>query len=298
MLRAERNAAWSSSQPFGASVAPAASMEAWGLMARAKLGDDQALQALRRMADEVPLFPGPLPAINQVKPDEYQAKRRALDDFASKVRRRGYALFALALMKEPGIQEKALAALRNKPADAEGMGMFFFGHGGDTNPLILAVLEAGAAEGFKSLVDYCSDEKNAVKDQAQVLSELNILSSPPPFRAAEDKFSIAGEIRQRLPKDAQQRLVSSYVSILKRYVPDPKHQWDHTLNYISNMAMVLPEKALPPEGVAALEDLVNRLPGPNEQYPKQSIITVLKRYGKDPGAAVRPPAPPGKTPEF
>jgi len=300
LLRAERNAAWSSGQPMLAATAPAALMEAWGLMARAMLGNDDALQTLRKNAEGLPPSPGPLPAPNKVKPAEYQAKQREIEDFQSKVKKRDHALLALALLKEPGVQEKALAAIRNKPADAQGMGMgvFYSGFGGDTNPLLLAVLQPGAEEGFKCLVDYCADEKGVLKDQAQVLSELNALSGSQQRGVADDKFSITSDIRQRLPKDAQQRLIAPYVGILKRYAPDPKQQWDMTLNYISNFAMVLPEKALPPEGVTALEELVKKLPGPIGQWPKQSFAAVLKKYGKEPSDAVKPPRPPEKAPDF
>lgn len=298
MLRAERNAAWASGQQFGMAATSAASMQAWGLMARAMLGDDSALQTLRKMAGDLPPSPGPLPAMNKVKPAEYQAKQRAIDDFTRKVNERNNALLALALLKEPGVQEKALAAIRNKPPDVQGRGMFYSGFGGDSNPLILAVLQSGGEEGLKRLIDYCADEKGAFKDQAQMLGELNTLCTSSPHRGAEDKFSITADIRQRLPQDAQQRLMAPFIGLVKRYAPDPKQQWDMTLNYISGFAMFLPEKALPPEGVAALEELLNKLPGPNEQYPKQGIVAILRKYGKDPAGAVKPPRPPEKAPDF
>src|SRR5204863_4341999 len=63
VLRAERDAAWSNAGAGGyGQLTPAASLEIWGLMARAKLGSEQATTALRDLTAELPAAPPPLPA--------------------------------------------------------------------------------------------------------------------------------------------------------------------------------------------------------------------------------------------
>jgi len=289
ILRAERAAAWNYSQQFAAPNS--ASLEAWGLMARAKMDNAEALASLRRLADELPPAPEPLPPIKQVKPAEYQAKQAAVNAYGARVRLRDHSIFVLALMKEPGIQDKAMAAIQNRKANTDDqvrmMGMY-----GGTDPLTLAVLEPDADAGFKRLVAFCQDEKNSLKDQVAMLGELNGLFGPTDFMGADEQFSVATAIRKRIPKEDRQLVVAPFVGILKRYVPDPKNGWDMTLNYINNISMALPANALTPEGVDAIEALVNKLPGPKEQYPKQSFIAILKKYGKGADAPVKPPKPP------
>ncbi len=294
MLRAERDAAWGTTQQYAVVQAPSASMEAWGLMARAKLGNDQALQTLRKMAGDLPPAPEALPVMNQVPAAEYRAKLIAQTEYAGKVRQRGHAIFALALLKEPGIQEKALAGIQSKTVVDQQAMMY----GGGADPLILAVLEADAESGFKKLIAYCSDEKYALKDQAGVLGELSGMMTGGGYLGAEEKFSITYDIRQHLPKDAQTQLVAPYVSLLKRYTPDPKQPWDMTLNSISNIGMTLPENALIPDGVTALDALMDKLPGPKEQYPKQTFMAILKKNGRDFNLPVKPPKPPAENSQF
>lgn len=297
MLRAERDAAWGMSLQYAVVQVPSASMEAWGLMARAKLGNNQALQTLRQLAGDLPPAPEALPEMNKVSAAEYHAKRIAQTEYAAKYKQRSHAIFALALLKEPGIQDKALAAIQNKiNIDPQVMmGMF----GGGTDPLILAVLASDSESGFKKLVEYCADEKYILKDQAGVLSELNGLMTTGGYFGVEEKaFSVSNDIRQRLPKDAQTLLVAPYVSLLKRYTPDPKQPWDMTLNSISNIGMSLPENALIPDGVTALDALMTKLPGPMEQYPKQTFMAILKKNGRDIHLPVKPPRPPAENSQF
>jgi len=303
MLRAERNAAWSNAQQYGVAVAQAASMEAWGLMARAKLGNDQALQELRKLADDLPPAPAPLPGMTKDNAADYHAKQVAIAAYEARVKLRGHAMFALALLKEPGIQDKAIAAIESKVITDQQVMMM--GFAGETDPLVLAVLEPDINTGFSKLVAYCSDEKYAVKDQAGVLGELNALLIAGAHLGAEDKFSVSAEIRQRLNKDDQKKLAAPYASLMKRYTPDPNKQWDMTLNTISNIGMGFLENALIPDGVDAMEALLKRLPGPKEQYPKANFVAILKRNGKEYAPAannpkssntpVKPPKPPDGT---
>ncbi len=292
MLRAERDAAWLNGQGMNAQSTPAALMETWGLTARAKLGDEGALAALRKMADDAGPAPDPLPAAGTIPAADFLKLKKLHDAYAAAAVKRGYALLALALMKEPGIQDKAFAAVQAKHSENDkprGMNNF----GGGTDPAVLAVLEADAQTGWNRLVALCSDERNNIKEQAAVLGELNHLVTGRNGSGSDEKFSVTNEIRQRLPKDAQTQIVAPFVGILKRYSPDAKQSWDGTLNYLSNVGMTLPANALPPDGVAALEALVNKLPGGRDQFPKLNFLTVMKRNGKDiTNTPVKPPKPP------
>ncbi len=297
ILRSERNAAWASGQQFGTVTAPAASIEAWGLMTRAKMGQDAALQSLRKLAGDLPPNPGVLPAMTKDNAAEYQAKQIAINEYAARAKLHGQAMLALALLKEPGIEAKALSAIQNKSStDHQAMMMGMYGGGAD--PLILAVLEADGEAGLTKLLAYCSDEKAAVKDQASVLNELNSLVSPMAFLGAEDKFSVTAEIRKKLPKDTQKKLTAPYASILKRYAPDPNQQWDMALNTISNIGMALPANSLDADTVEAMNALVGRLPGDKNQYPKPNFIAIMKKNGKDFNLPSKPPKPPVDDKQF
>ncbi|HLX60247.1 MAG TPA: hypothetical protein VKX17_03085 [Planctomycetota bacterium] len=288
ILRAERDAAFGNIQSYGM-MTPAAAIETWGLMARAKLGNAAALATLHKLVDEPLDTPAALPAFGKVPPAEFLAKQQVLNDYAAAVRKRNHALLALALLKEPKIQEKALAIIVARCTECDQQVRVMNYSAGGTDPAILAVLEANAESGFKQLLEYCSEEKLPVKDQAAALGELFTFLSPRNFGGAEEKFTIVSDIRSRMPKDAQQQLIPAYVGILKRYTPDPKQQWDATLNTITSIAFMLPDKSIPPEGIAALETLTNALPGPKEQYPKQQFVQLLKKYGKDLNEPVKPP---------
>ena len=298
ILRAERNASWSNTQQYGMATVPAASIEAWGLMTRAKMGSEQALNELRKASGDLPPSPGALPAWGKVPAAEYLAKQTAQAEYGAKIRLRGQAMLALALFKEPGIQDKALAAIRKK-AEIDQQGMMMMGmYGGGTDPLILAVLEPDTEGGFAKLIAYCSDEKVAMKEQAGVLTELNALLTSAKYMGADEKFSVTQAIRERLPKDGQKQLAAPFVSIVKRYAPDTKQPWDMTLNSIANIGMGLPEDSLGKDGIDALEELLKRLPGPKEQYPKQNFISILKKNGRDVNGPVKPPKPPAETGQF
>ena len=278
MLRSERNASWANAQQYGVAGTPTASIEAWGLMARAKLGQDSALQALRKLAGDLPPAPAPLPTMTKDNAADYHAKQIAIAEFGARAKLHAQAMLALALLKEPGIAEKALGAIQNKANtdhQAAMMGMY----GGGTDPLILAVLEADHNTGFAKLVAYCSDEKAVVKDQASVLSELNGLIASNANAGGDEAFSVTAVIRKTLPKDAQKKLAAPYASMLKRYQPDPNQPWDMTLNTLSNIGMMLPANSLDADAVDAINTLVNRLPGAKDQYPKPNFVamTTLSR---------------------
>src|SRR5204863_5673176 len=131
--------------------------------------------------------------------------------------KRRYAFLALALMKEPGIAERALAALPVKEQALDNQVPYAWQFGQEVSPLTLAVLVADPEQGFSRLLARLSDEKISVKEQAAELYDFYKLLMPNNWTGADDSFSIIGDIRQKLPKDAQATLASAWVALLKRY---------------------------------------------------------------------------------
>lgn len=290
LLRAERNAAWLQMQMQTYGQADYASMEAWGLIARAMLGSTQAAATLRQYAEYVPpnAPPAAVPGVKQ-DPKDFMARQKAMTEQTAKFRKRDQAILALALLKEPGIRDKALAAITQDNATRDMAQMQYYGA---MDPLIQAVVLADPQAGYQALVDFCANEKNTVAQQAGMLSKLSGLYAPS-YGGADEKFSITQIVRNTVPIDGQKKLIEMYGGIVKRYEPpkDPQQQWDPTLNLLSNVGNVFPANSLTPDGIAAVEALIEKLPGDRNQYPKQSFNSILKRNGKEPPKDTTPNKP-------
>lgn len=301
LLRAERNAAWSQAQYYMGS--DATSMEAWGLMARAMFGNNEALAALRKYSEFVSPPPMP-PAVPGVKQDakELLARQKEAAENATKLRKRDQAYLALALLKEPGVREKALAAITQDTASRDINQMQYYGV---MDPLIQAIVLSDPQNGFQTLAELCTNEKYTVSQQAAMLSKLSGLYAPS-YAGADEKFTVTQIVKNTVPIDGQKKLIEIYGGIVARYAPaKDTQQWDPTLNLLSNMGNVFPANSLTPEGIKALEALVEKLPGDRNQYPKQSFNSILKRNGreipkeapKDPKAKPKPSTEPVKPPK-
>ncbi|HLX60336.1 MAG TPA: hypothetical protein VKX17_03545 [Planctomycetota bacterium] len=300
VLRAERNAAWSNAAPGYLQSTPVPCLEAWGQLARAKLGDDRALPALRQMSADLPPVPAPVPALGKIPAPEYVAAKKAVDDYASRAARRQYAILALALLNEPGIADKALAALPTKE-DNGSQGVSTWLYGRDVSPEMLAVLAADPQNGLDRLAARLSDPKIAVKEQAYELYELYKLAfnsgggAPSP----DESFSAMSEIRRKLPKETPAKLIAAYTSILKRYSVDTKQSYDPVVQLLMTFGSGIPPKSMPPEGIAAVEEFAAKMPKESSARYRQMFDNLLRRQGKEPAPQPKPSTPvkPPKAPD-
>lgn len=298
VLRAELQASFEAVQ-FGGRAR--AQIETWGLAACAKAGEEKALVALRTLAaSEISAVQAPSAELWKKQPAEFKAAQKACATYVLANEKREHALLCLALLKEPGVTERALAILRarQKP-DANPMGM---GMGGDSGvgQLVLAALASDATAAWKGLSQYlgAEDEKASVDTQIAVLNFLLDLANPDPrFKPADDSFKVDRDIAAQLPKDSSVQLTKPFMSLAKRWKPDA-NVWNCPLLASANRLPVQPENG---EVVAALEGLKSKLTGQNSQHVRQQIDAVVKKMlkveakddkSKSAGPAVKPPRPP------
>ena len=295
VLRAEREASWTNLSAGYALSTPAPSLEVWGWIARAKLGDARAVPALRELTGDIPR-PAPLPAWDKTPAAEYNARRKEAEGLAARAARGRYAFFALALLKEPGIAEKAFAAMPAKEQDLTNQIPYTWQYGNEVSPLVLAVLTADPEKGLGKLIARLSDEKISVKEQSAELYEFFKLTMPNNYGAADDPLSAVGEIRQKVSKEVQATLPSAFVSLLKRYPFEDKQQYDPTIQLLLSFGTLLPEKSLPADSIATLEDFIKRMPKSSATMYKPTLDNILRRQGKEPALSkpgpVKPPKPP------
>jgi hypothetical protein len=297
VLRAEREAAFDSYNTQRAQI------ETWGLIARSKLGDASALTRLRaRAANDVAEVKPADQKLAQSKPAEFKAAQKAYADYFKNLERKDAALLGLAILKEPGVLDRALAALRSKKAASQQNGFMVFGgvQGGISDPLVAAALLSDSQAGFKGLLALCDDVKVASSVRSAVLQSLIRLSYPPKYQSPDAPFTLEGDIAATLPKDSATDLVKPYIAQIKAWQPDPKVQWDQDFFSLISAGATFPPKTINEDGITALKDVKTRVKGQMAQYSAQYIDQVLKSQGvalaarsNNGGEAEKPPKPPG-----
>lgn len=305
ILRAELQAAFEAMAGWGGRLR--AQIEVWALAARAKAGDEKALAALRALgAKEISAVAPPSAELWKKNPTEYKAVQKAHAEFVLTQEKRDHALLCLALQKEPGIVERALAILRAKvkpEANPMGGAVFMLGGGGggdpNTSQLVLAALAADAQPGWNGLLEFCSseDEKVSVDVQIPVYTFLLELASPDPrFQLADAPFKVDRDIAALLPKEAVTQLAKPFPGLAKRWKPDA----NAFSSPLVTAAGKLPVQADNADTIAALETLKSKFTGPNPHIAQKELDKTLKKFrgtaepkddaGK--GTSVKPPKAP------
>jgi hypothetical protein len=278
VLRAEREAAFDSYNTQRAQI------ETWGLVARAKLGDSTALAKLRaRAGDEVAEVKSADNKLLKTNPAEFKAAEKAYGRYLISLQRKDAALLGLAIMKEPGVLDRALTALRNKKS-ASGQNQFYMmggTYGAASDPLIEAALLADPQAGYKGLLEICNapDDKVAAAVRSSVLQSLISMVYPPKYQSPDAPFTLEGDIAATLPKNAAAGLAKPYIAAIKAWKPDPKNAWDQNFFSLLGTGASFPVKTFDDDGIAAIRDVKNRMKGDMAQWASQTVDAVLKAQG-------------------
>jgi hypothetical protein len=248
-------------------------IEIWSLAARALIGDEKSLAALRAFAQEKI---SDVVTVQVSVRDSYTATQKAQQTHQSAVQKQEQAVLCMALLKEPGISAQALEILRSR----EKVSYYFDGNSTHTVPLILAVLASNPEEGFKSLLDYCGTEATTY-DQALALSTLmrlyNLSHGAQAFNGHYsfnyDSFPAEADIAATLPKDAAEQLIHRFAEIVGKYKGGARslkgvYSGDDAMAYdpysLIGYLPILPNNA---EEIAALEALQSKTPETPKEKP-------------------------------
>jgi hypothetical protein len=265
-----------------------------GQVVRAKSGDAKALETLRGWAfTELTPVKQPDNAMYKDKPAEALAAQKAAQEYAQNIQRKQYAFLGLALLKEPHIMEKAVAALRSAFDPGSPATVMMMGGVRRTDVLAMAVLVADPKAGVKSLVEICADEKAPMSAQVAVIGTLvHLAPGNKGYKMPDAPFTLEGDVGAQLEPDTLAQSAKVYAAIVKRWNPDPKQTYDNTLNQLIQAGYGFPAKTIDADGIAALQAARDRITGPNAQWMKPQVDQLLKQQGVDPNTAQKPPAPP------
>ena len=286
---------------------------ALGLVVRVQLGDNASLTTLQSWAkDEIPVVKAPDPALFKDQPVEAVKQQKAYAAYTQATSRKEYAILGLALLKQPGVTELAMAGLRSAVETGGaafgnpfgggggfGRGMRFGGRGGgggSSEPLILAPLVIDPAAGFKALVDFTSDEKIPLNQQAVVLQTLARMAPGTRQRqAADEPFTLEADLATQLPADSFAQLAKPFVAAIKRWKPEDANNGRMPGGALMQLLAAgndFPAKSMDADAITAIQNLKDLIPGQQGQWMKPQIDALLKKQGADPAAATKPPAPP------
>jgi hypothetical protein len=287
VLKAERNA---SMEMQYAGSAP--QILALGMSARALMGDSKARPMLISwISEEIEEVKPPDAALYRKSQSEYLALQKKYLGYTKARSLRDYAFLGLALLKEPGIAEKALAVIR---ATKDPVMQYIPGR---QNAPVLAVLVSGSKGAFEALLEVIDDDKGNFSQQSAVLQTLIQLTSgkneQPGYTGGGDgAFTIAGDVQGNLPQDAVAQLYKPYIGLMKRWQPNPNdpNGANLALNTLMQAGYAFPKKSFDAEAVKVLEELRDR----TVEWLRPQVDQLLKNHGIEPSAS-KPPRPP---PEF
>ena len=319
LLRAERTAVIEHSGgggggggPFGAIFGGGnvgMQVLALGLAVRAELGDATALPALRTLGQQdIPDVKPPDQALTKTQPVEYVKQDKAHTAYLRALEQKSFAILALALLKEPGISERALAELKKPEPDLGGRGGGGGmpgrrggggGGGGGNNatnleqPLVLAMIASDPVAGLKSLLDFCAEDSTSFSKQAIIVSTLSRMA--PGKKARESwitQFTLEADLGAQLPADVYTSLGKLYGDALKKWKPeDLNFRTGFAGMGLLTAAVDFPPKTIPADALTKLQEVRDKLPQ-QAGFIRGPIDTILKNQGVDPNAAVKPPTPP------
>lgn len=297
VLRAERNAALESNSQR-------AQFEIWGMASRVKAGDTHALDMLRSLAaDEIPFVKLPDQTLYKSQPLQARAAQKAFADYTIAMQKKDYALLFLALLKEPGILDQAMARLRSKSADLlKGATTSFMAgfSGPSADPLILAAIAANPQEGLKDLLAFCGteDENTAIEFQTSVLQGLirmaNSMKSN--HTPSNTPFAIDADIAAQLPNEAISQFGKPLSVVINRWKSAPHNPYNYSLNSLIAFSDTLPPGLIDAETQATLKALKEEQQKRTVQFNSgrsvKANLETKPKVGKSEPDAVKPPTPP------
>jgi hypothetical protein len=210
------------------------------------------------------------------------------------------ALVCLALLKEAGVVEMALACVKQPAAATRGM-TWYGGAGLDRvpSPAALAALLSDPAAGWKALTAFLADREADGFAKVAVFNTLNsaqrLLADP---KAMEQRpFSLVAQLKPKLPDTARKELDDLYIVQVKAC--DGKD-----LNLVGTLAGAAYQLDLTEEAKAALTELKGRLTGQNAQHMQTVVDRAIAGRRRPsaapaapPGQPVKPPPPPPPPPD-
>lgn len=272
MLRAERDAALSErGGMYGGRHAIA-----WGLSCRAMIYGGSAMNELRELAKSNPA-PAKEPEIAtaQNDPEGYKAAQKAYLDYIAFAEDRNRAVFCLAMMREPGIEQRAFECLRQTPPASVRSAMR--GLGGASHDLILAALVSDPKAAWPRLCALLEtqDASFTFNHKIELLQGMNGIFNWP--RVGAGLYSIEGDLLNGLPEDARDQLVAPFAALVKEYTPQPDLAFDPAANTLGYVGYGMTSKAHPEEVLKALDELKGKLKGPTGQLVTQLIAQAQAR---------------------
>jgi len=255
----------------------------WGLAFRAKLGSAQALTSLREKS-QVKLTPVEYPkagAGGVLNQEEYKAWSK----YQAELGARNTALLALALLGEKDAGTTAWDIFQKSDAGGTMWG------GMGPSPLVMAVLAAEGAAGWKQLSDYCSTpegEKDEFGRRVSVLSSLASLANVDRPGNRSQVFRVEGKLAKTLPADAAATLRASFIKLAEK-VP----QGDSPNFSILFAAQSLPGLPDDAAALAALKGLKGRATGRSAGHWDKMIDRIINPPTAKAPAATTPGVGPG-----
>lgn len=261
-LEAERDCALNAGQVYQTR----SHLVAWGLAARIRAGDTQALEKLRAQANKkIP----PAPDLGQAQKDPV-GMQQAYKKFAEAQQEQmeaGEALFCLARLKQPGVLGEVLDRLSRVPSTSQ------FGFAG--NPLVLAALSADPKAGWEGLCELMQKpvERVSVECKIAILDGLMRIGTAWRVQRFVQEGSVDKEISDLLPKDSGVQLGNQYAAILKVWTPSTQEGYPTKTAQVLGMATQFQYLENKQPLIDALEDLLKRLGDEQTQ-------TMAKRYAQ------------------
>ena len=220
LTRAERDAALDALRAYtGLGVG---NITSFGLAARSKLGDAAAHSKLYVWGfDEIPEVKAPDQQLYASQPTEADKQMKAFQVYQQKRTQQEFALLTLALLREPGVLDRAiaLAGTRQSPIN----GVYYMGGNSMGDTLVLAALAVDPDQGLKKLMVLAADEKVETYVQIRILSALVQLKAfSNNAMVGDTKFTVGNEMGATLPQEFMKEVAKPYVALLKRYTPAPR----------------------------------------------------------------------------
>jgi hypothetical protein len=263
-----------------------------GLAARALSGDQPAAKTLHAFAEQaINAVPRPTAELWKAKPEQAQAEQKAHAESLTAIKQRDFALLYLALIKAPGVKEKALAALRARSKFSQPMTVGVGGPSGPGDPLILAVLAADPQGGLPDLLKLCLDsgdkaDKDAYAVRLRTLQAIvNIVAPHKGVRNPLAAFQLEADIAAALPQNAAAQLSGPFTALVRDWSSDVT-VGNASVHSLIGMVGRVP---LTDEARVSLEGLRGKMGGEkNLEWQRKQIDNLLEKDGKT--VPVRTPA--------
>ena len=278
VLRAERLAALDALRiPCSAT---ANQIEMLGLAIRD--GDAESLATLRTWAArEIPAITPSFMEFHRDHSQEAIQKLVVRKENGLLADRRDAAVLALALLDEPGIQERALALLKARKTIPASNTLF-------ADMLVIAALHDKRDAGKAKVLELLADEKADPNTLTTILQTLLNIAQSKDEKHADLNFTLLGD-GANLPRVTVKELARYYTAALARLQLTPDENGDPAVNYLIAAGMNFPKLSLDQDAIAELQRL--RKKTSDHQWSAAQIDLILKQQGVDPSTPVKPPPP-------